>query len=80
VPKAPSASGQLRCEQLGLSLGKARGTLYAVTTDWLRWFDADRRLLPVPSEHANAETRRADETQRRLDDALAELEPVDTYA
>lgn len=80
VPKEPLASGQLRCEQLGLLLGKARGTLYAVDTEWLRWFEADGRLLPMPSEHAIAEARRAeeeahraDETRARLDEALAEL-------
>jgi len=83
VPKAPLPSGQLRCEQLGLLLGKARGTLYAVTTEWLRWFDSEGRLLPMPSEHANEEARRADEearraeeTQARLDEALAELESL----
>jgi Uma2 family endonuclease len=68
VPKAPLASGLLCCEQLGLLLGKARGTLYAVTTEWLRWFDADGQLLPMPSEQANAETRRADEEARRADE------------
>ena len=83
VPKAPLASGQLRCEQLGLLLGTARSTLYAVTTEWLRWFDAEGRLLPMPSEHAieqarraEAEARRADEAQARLNEALAELESL----
>jgi len=76
VPKVPLPSGQLRCDQLGLMLGKAHGTLYAVTTDWLRWFDAESRLLPMPSEHAIEQARRADETQARLDAALAELESL----
>lgn len=67
VPKEPLPSGQVRCDQLGLLLGKARGTLYAVTTEWLRWFDAEGRLLPMASEHA-------EETQARLDEAFAELE------
>jgi len=69
VPKTPLASGQLRCEQLGLLLGKARGTLYAVTTEWLRWFDADGRLLPMPSEQANAEQARADTAEQRTREA-----------
>lgn len=69
VPKQPTASGQLCCEQLGLLLGKARGTLYAVTTDWLRWFDADGRLLPMPSEDAVAAARRAEEEARRAEEA-----------
>jgi len=77
IPKAPMASGQLRCEQLGLLLGKARGTLYAVTTDWLRWFDADGRLLPMPSEHANAEHSRADTAEHR---ARAEARRADDEA
>ncbi|HEY6724872.1 MAG TPA: Uma2 family endonuclease [Polyangiaceae bacterium] len=68
VPKAPLASGQLCCEQLGLLLGKARGTLYAVTTEWLRWFDAEGRLLPMPSEQANAEQVRADTAEQRADE------------
>lgn len=65
VQKAPLASGQLCCEQLGLRLGTARGTLYAVTTQWLRWFDADGRILAMPSEDANAEQSRADTAEHR---------------
>src|SRR5688572_19037577 len=69
LPKVPMASGQLRCEQLGLLLGKARGTLYAVTTEWLRWFDADGQVLPMPSEHADAAEHRADAAEHRADAA-----------
>lgn len=74
LPKAPTPLGHLRCEQLGLLLGKARCTLYSVTAEWLRWFDDDSRLLPIPSEHAKEEARRAEETQARLEEALAEVQ------
>jgi Uma2 family endonuclease len=66
MAKTPDASGRLKCEQLGLSLGKARGTLYAVTADWLRWFGADKRLLEMPAERANAEAERASAEAERV--------------
>src|SRR5690606_34256398 len=52
VPKVPNAEGRFSCERLGLYLGKARGTLYAVETDWLRWFSRDGQLLEMPAERA----------------------------
>jgi Uma2 family endonuclease len=65
APKKPDQHGRLYCAQLGLFLAKAKGTLWAVEADWLRWMDAEGRLLPMPQEHADAETQRANaETQR----------------
>ena len=77
VPKRPDADGRLRCEQLGLSLGKVRSTLYAVDTSWLRWLDADGNVLDLPSERANAEAERANAEAER---ANAEAERANAEA
>jgi hypothetical protein len=84
VPKTPDSEGRLRCEQLGLFLAKARGTLYAVDTEWLRWIGSDGRSLPMPreaadaaAERANAEAERANAEAER---ANAEAERANTEA
>ena len=65
-PKRPDAEGRLWCEQLGLFLTKVRSTLYAVDADWLRWMDANGRVLELPIESADAEARRADRAEAEL--------------
>ncbi len=67
VPKQPDSEGRLRCEQLGLYLAKARSTLYAVDTSWLRWLDENGRVLELPIERANLEVARADAETARAD-------------
>jgi Uma2 family endonuclease len=52
--KPPDAKGRVYCEQTGLWLGKSKGILYGVEVDWLRWMDAEGRVLPVPEEDARA--------------------------
>jgi Uma2 family endonuclease len=65
--KSPDPEGRLRCAQLGLFLGKVRGTVHAVEADWLRWLDADGHVLDLPAERADAEAQRADTEAQRAD-------------
>jgi Uma2 family endonuclease len=82
--KEVDANGRVHCAQLGLWLGKVKSVLYDVEIDWLRWMDAEGRVLPVPVEAAEAvsrnltvETQRANaETQR----ANAEAERANAEA
>ena len=91
VPKEPDQRGRLRCEQMDLWLGKARGTLWSVDIDWLRWWSPDGDILPMPqeaaravAERANAEAKRANaETERARAEAKranAEAERADQLA
>lgn len=65
LPKNADSEGRLRCDQLGLYLAKWRSTLFGVETEWLRWLDEHGNLLPMPSEHARAETERANAEAER---------------
>jgi Uma2 family endonuclease len=67
--KRPDELGRLRCDQLGLSLGKVRTTLWSVETDWLRWIDAKGAPLPLPREAASAEAARANAATERANAA-----------
>jgi Uma2 family endonuclease len=81
--KAPARDGRLPCGQLGLWLGKAPGRHLGVEAAWLRWSDAEGRVLPSAEElarradaetrRADAEARRADAEARRADELAAEL-------
>jgi Uma2 family endonuclease len=57
--KIPDEHGRLRCERLGLSLASAPSKLWSVEAPWLRWFDADGQVLPLPIEAFRAEAERA---------------------
>ena len=84
------ANGRAHCAQLGLWLGKAKSVLHGVEVDWLRWMDADGKVLPVPeesadeaieslttlTERAKVEAERADRLQAERDRLEAELARV----
>jgi Uma2 family endonuclease len=59
-------------EVLELSLGPWHGTYDGLTGDYIRFFDAQGRMLPTPEEaeaaRADEEARRADEEARRADE------------
>jgi Uma2 family endonuclease len=77
VPKVPDEHGRLWCERLGLFLAKARSTLWAVDTEWLRWFDGGGRLLEMPIEAATAARQDANAKAER---ANAEAERANAEA
>ncbi len=73
----------LPCPVLGLRLGVRHGLYQGVEADWLRWLDAEGRALPTDEELARAAERREneqakgrEEAERRLAQALAELEQL----
>jgi Uma2 family endonuclease len=81
VQKEPDERGFLRCQRLGLWLGKVRAKLFFGDDEWLRWIDEHGDVLPLPleshrreAERANAEAERADAEAKRAD---AEAERAD---
>jgi Uma2 family endonuclease len=77
----PDARGWLWSEQLQLWLGLWHGTFDGITRNWIRFYDRDGNLVPLPEE---AERQRAeDEKQRRLAEAQhaeTEKQRADTEA
>jgi Uma2 family endonuclease len=63
----PQTPGDLPCPALGLCLGVRHGRYQGLELDWLRWIDADGRVLPTAEEDA-------EEAERRLSEALTEIE------
>ena len=81
VPMAPLPDGDLPCAVLGLRLGVRRGRYQGIEAEWLRWLDAEGHVLPTDEERAEDAERRAreettlrEDAERRLAEALAELE------
>jgi hypothetical protein len=69
----PNEQGWLWCETLGLWLGIWEGTIDRETASWLRFYDADGTLVPLPEE--SAQERAAMETQRAaMETQRAEME------
>jgi Uma2 family endonuclease len=72
----PNQNGWLWCENLNLWLGVWQGSLRREpstgTCSWLRFYDSDGNLVPLPEEaaqqRAEQESRRAEEESRRAEE------------
>ena len=64
--REPGADGRFASPTTGLALGVLRQRIGHIDAPWLRWFDADGRVLPTGQERADAETARAGELEARL--------------
>ncbi|WP_437869747.1 Uma2 family endonuclease [Sorangium sp. So ce363] len=77
-PMALNAEGELASQQLGLRLGVRDGLYLGSKGRWLRWLDAEGRVLPTAEEQARAaeeQVRAAEEQVRAAEErsqALAE--------
>jgi Uma2 family endonuclease len=92
VRMAPLPDGDLPCAVLGLRMGVRQGRYQGIDAEWLRWLDAEGRVLPTDEERAReAATQREDaerrareaatqreDAERRLAEALAEIERLKT--
>jgi Uma2 family endonuclease len=77
VPIAPNERGWLWSEVLGVWLGVSDLPYYGWRYRWLRYYDAEGRLVPTKDEIAEAERQRAEAERQRAEQAerrLAELE------
>jgi Uma2 family endonuclease len=66
--------GWMEVEELGLWLGTWRGQSQGFEAVWLRFYDADGRLVPLHSEAAEQRAESAEAELARLKERLAELE------
>jgi hypothetical protein len=57
-------------------IGNDRASYGGVTRDWLYWYDENGQRYPTPQEQIELERQRADNADRRAEDAdrLIELE------
>jgi len=73
-----SDRGWLWCETLGLWLGIWEGTILRETAQWLRFYDREGKLVPLPEEreHQRAEQaiQQAEQATQRAEQAEAALE------
>jgi Uma2 family endonuclease len=79
-PLQPDAQGWLWCEQLQLWLGTWTGPYLANQATWLRFYDTEGQVVPVPAEvliveqqRAEIERQRAETERQRAEAAEAEL-------
>lgn len=70
---APDHRGWVWLKEVGAWLGTWRGTYGGFEHVWLRFFDAEGRLLPT---HAEAAAQKLADAEKRAAEALAELETV----
>jgi len=63
--------GWLWCETLGLWLGTWEGTILRETAHWLRFYNREGKLVPLPEEREREDKERE---RQRADRALASLE------
>ncbi|WP_437997007.1 Uma2 family endonuclease [Sorangium sp. So ce185] len=76
APVPPEANGDVVSACLGLRLGVRRGTYLGREAGWLRWLDAQGRLLPTAEEQARAaeeQARAAEEQARAASDEAKRL-------
>lgn len=52
--------------ELGLGIGRGRGTYEGWTREWLYWYDQDGNQHPTPEEIAQQERERAERLATRL--------------
>ncbi len=70
IPIRPDQSGRLICDELDLLLGKWDGEYVRDNVTWLRFFDRDGNVIPIPAE---AEHQRAEAERQRAEAADAEI-------
>ncbi len=59
--------------EMGLAIGRSRGTYLGRTREWLYWYDQSGRRLPTPEEVAQRETERAAMAEQRAELLAARL-------
>ncbi len=55
--------------EIGLAIGRDRGTYLGRTREWLYWYDENGDRFPTPEELVDQERQRANQQQQRADQA-----------
>ncbi|BAY15696.1 hypothetical protein NIES21_15150 [Anabaenopsis circularis NIES-21] len=76
-PLTPNERGWLWCQRLGFWLGTWEGTIDRETAIWLRFYDSDGNLVPLPEEAAQAQ---AEVAQAQAEAAQAQAQAAQARA
>jgi Uma2 family endonuclease len=76
-PLTPNERSWLWCQRLGFWLGTWEGTIDRETAIWLRFYDSDANLVPLPEEAAQAQAQAA---QTQAQAAQAQAQAAQTQA
>jgi len=83
-PLIPNEQGWLWCEPLGLWLGLWQGTVCREPPvggcDWLRFYDRDGNLIPLPEELAQQAQQQAEQERLRAEQAQQQAEQAQQQA
>jgi Uma2 family endonuclease len=60
--------------EIGLALGRERGTYLGRTREWLYWYDQQGNRLPTPEELVEQERQRAEQAEQALRELRAQLQ------
>ncbi|MGA9378749.1 MAG: Uma2 family endonuclease [Phormidium sp.] len=60
--------------EIGLGIGRERGTYQAFTREWLYWYDENGNRYKTPEEIARERQQELEQSQQQLQDLLAKLE------
>jgi Uma2 family endonuclease len=63
-PMLPDEHGRMECRSLRLWVGLWRGMHQNMETTWLRFFDAEGRMVPTSEERAEQEQQRAEQEKQ----------------
>ncbi len=68
--------GRVWMPEIGLALGRERGTYLGRTREWLYWYDEQGHRLPSPEELAAQAQQEAAQAQQRAEQAEQELQAL----
>lgn len=60
--------------EIGLGIGRERGTYQAFTREWLYWYDENGNRYKTPEEIVKESQQQLEQSQQQLQDLLAKLE------
>ncbi|MHC5937273.1 hypothetical protein [Nostoc sp.] len=60
--------------EIGLGLGRERGTYQIITREWLYWYDENCNRYSTPEEVTIEQQQQLEQTQQQLQELLARLQ------
>ncbi len=66
--------------EIGLGLGRARGTYQGIPREWLYWYDKQGERYPTPEERAEQAEERAKQAQQQAEQAQQQAEQAQLQA
>ncbi|NEO28449.1 MAG: Uma2 family endonuclease [Kamptonema sp. SIO4C4] len=73
-PLIPNENGQLWCQSLGLWVGVWQGTIDREVAPWLRFYDQEGNVVPLPEEAAQQQAEAAQQQAEAAQQQAAQLE------